>query len=207
MDIIVLITLFVALVNSIAALYYVLKSYEKISDNREDVRVELRELIQKNQSFRKEVQETSSGTLRLLARIEELEQKLEKLTEEQEELKLQDPDSKLYARARKMISLGADIDEVVRECEIPKSEAEMLFKVNNGSDVKQTQTNLSRGYESKPVVNNAFSSSFNGSNPINKYMSSLNVQQVENDNLNKIMPDDSKSMTKEEQDLMQAFKR
>jgi hypothetical protein len=38
-------------------------------------------------------------------------------------------------------------------------------------------------------------------------MSSLNVQQVENDNLNKIMPDDSKSMTKEEQDLMQAFKR
>lgn len=42
---------------------------------------------------------------------------------------LQDPDGRLYSRAARMVELGADIDEVMAECEIPKAEAELLISL------------------------------------------------------------------------------
>jgi len=46
------------------------------------------------------------------------------------QLKNQQPQDKLYSRAFKLVELGADIDEVVRECDIPLAEAEMLISVH-----------------------------------------------------------------------------
>jgi len=46
------------------------------------------------------------------------------------QLKNQQPQDKLYSRAFKLVELGADIDEVVRECDIPLAEAEMLMSVH-----------------------------------------------------------------------------
>jgi hypothetical protein len=42
----------------------------------------------------------------------------------------QQPQDKLYSRAFKLVELGADIEEVVRECDIPLAEAEMLISVH-----------------------------------------------------------------------------
>lgn len=42
----------------------------------------------------------------------------------------QQPQDKLYSRAFKLVELGAEIDEVVRECDIPLAEAEMLISVH-----------------------------------------------------------------------------
>lgn len=47
-----------------------------------------------------------------------------------EQIKNQQPQDKLYSRAFKLVELGADIDEVVRECDIPRAEAEMLLSVH-----------------------------------------------------------------------------
>ena len=41
----------------------------------------------------------------------------------------QQPEDKLYSRAFKLASLGADIDEIMQECELPRAEAEMLMSV------------------------------------------------------------------------------
>jgi len=38
-------------------------------------------------------------------------------------------EQKLYGRAKKMIEMGADIDELVIECEIPRAEAELLLSI------------------------------------------------------------------------------
>lgn len=38
-------------------------------------------------------------------------------------------EQKLYGRAKKMIEMGADIDELVVECEIPRAEAELLISI------------------------------------------------------------------------------
>jgi hypothetical protein len=47
-----------------------------------------------------------------------------------EQIKNQQPQDKLYSRAFKLVELGADIEEVVRECDIPRAEAEMLLSVH-----------------------------------------------------------------------------
>jgi cell shape-determining protein MreC len=47
-----------------------------------------------------------------------------------DQLQNQQPQDKLYSRAFKLVELGADIEEVVRECDIPQAEAEMLISVH-----------------------------------------------------------------------------
>jgi hypothetical protein len=42
----------------------------------------------------------------------------------------QQPEDKLYTRAQKLVELGADIAEIMQECDIPKAEAEMLLAVH-----------------------------------------------------------------------------
>ena len=59
----------------------------------------------------------------LTARIEELEHRLE-------ELQMMDPESKMYNRAVKMVKAGSSIEEVMDECELPRSEAQLLFSIH-----------------------------------------------------------------------------
>ncbi|MBA6389426.1 DUF2802 domain-containing protein [Colwellia sp. BRX10-3] len=47
-----------------------------------------------------------------------------------EQLLHQQPEDKLYTRAQKLVELGADIAEIMRECDIPRAEAEMLLSVH-----------------------------------------------------------------------------
>ncbi len=47
-----------------------------------------------------------------------------------EQLLHQQPEDKLYSRAQKLVELGADIEEIMRECDIPRPEAEMLLAVH-----------------------------------------------------------------------------
>lgn len=63
-----------------------------------------------------------------LANINEQQQQL---AEQQQKLELIDPDSRLYNRAVKMVQLGAPLDEVMRECELPRAEAELLFNLHS----------------------------------------------------------------------------
>lgn len=48
----------------------------------------------------------------------------------------QQPEDKLYSRAQKLVELGADIAEIMRECDIPRAEAEMLLAVHRKSAAK-----------------------------------------------------------------------
>ena len=41
----------------------------------------------------------------------------------------QQPEDKLYSRAYKLAALGADLEEIMRECELPRAEVEMLLSV------------------------------------------------------------------------------
>ena len=48
----------------------------------------------------------------------------------------QQPEDKLYSRAQKLVELGADIVEIMRECDIPRSEAEMLLAIHRQKESK-----------------------------------------------------------------------
>lgn len=54
--------------------------------------------------------------------LEQLEERLQHYTEQQ-------PEDKLYTRAFKMANLGAGIDEIMTECELPRAEVEMLLSL------------------------------------------------------------------------------
>lgn len=81
--------------------------------------------------------ETNSQQLESEQVSKQLEHRIKVLQQESieqkqiiEQIKNQQPQDKLYSRAFKLVGLGADIDEVVRECDIPRAEAEMLLSVH-----------------------------------------------------------------------------
>lgn len=47
-----------------------------------------------------------------------------------EKIQEQQPEDKLYSRAFKLVELGAPIEEIIKECDIPRAEAEMLVSIH-----------------------------------------------------------------------------
>ena len=88
---------------------------------------QLIDITDKGQSQHLESEQVSK---QLEHRIKVLQQESIELKQLIEQIKNQQPQDKLYSRAFKLVELGADIDEVVRECDIPRAEAEMLLSVH-----------------------------------------------------------------------------
>ena len=68
--------------------------------------------------------------------FQEMHHHLTVFMEEQEHLSLQQQDiikqggdNKLYQRASKMVALGADVSELMSECDMPKAEAELFVSL------------------------------------------------------------------------------
>ncbi|MDP5134895.1 DUF2802 domain-containing protein [Rheinheimera baltica] len=96
---------------------------------------------QQQQQSQLDVEELRAGiigvgqrVLQLDAALTELNDQLnvdmQALADKQQALQLTDPESKIYSRAMKMVKLGADLDEIIRECELPRAEAELLFNLH-----------------------------------------------------------------------------
>jgi hypothetical protein len=62
--------------------------------------------------------------------LSEVAENQAQLAEQQQKIDMFDPDSKLYNRAMKMVQLGAPLEEVMRECELPRAEAELLYNLH-----------------------------------------------------------------------------
>ena len=88
------------------------------------------QLASMDDAFKSKQVEDIQVSKQLEHRIKVLQQ--ENTTQKQllDQIKNQQPQDKLYSRAFKLVELGADIEEVVRECDIPRAEAEMLMSVH-----------------------------------------------------------------------------
>ncbi|MEW6989395.1 DUF2802 domain-containing protein [Colwelliaceae bacterium 6441] len=64
-------------------------------------------------------------------RIKVLQEKLAATNELVSQMQQQQPEDKLYSRAQKMVKLGADVEELVRECDLPYAEAEILIAMHH----------------------------------------------------------------------------
>lgn len=80
--------------------------------------------------LKSEVKEARSGFISLNKKIIEITEKLDLLETQQANVQVIDSESKLYSRAVKMADLGADIEEIIAECEIPRAEAELLMSLH-----------------------------------------------------------------------------
>lgn len=84
-----------------------------------------------------EIKELRSGIIGVGQRVisfeselSEQQQQLHQLMDKQQSLELADPDAKIYSRAMKMVELGAGLEEIIRECELPRAEAELLLSLH-----------------------------------------------------------------------------
>ena len=92
------------------------------------------------QGATKQSHETSSQISALANNLEQLQnnqaQQVELMGELGNKVLLLEQESepnRLYSRAKKMVELGADIDEIVSECELSRAEAELLLAMQGRS--------------------------------------------------------------------------
>lgn len=62
-------------------------------------------------------------------RIQSLQSDFLSLQEQTKHSLEQQPEDKLYSRAFKLAAKGADLEEIISECELPRAEAEMLLSL------------------------------------------------------------------------------
>ncbi|NKF50162.1 DUF2802 domain-containing protein [Shewanella sp. WXL01] len=106
------------------------KQMQKLKSKVDAVTVLLKESDRQREAVKRELQELRSGTIGMGRRVVEIENNLTKQSEKLEEASQQDPQAKLYSRALKMVELGAGVEELVTECELPKAEAELLIRLH-----------------------------------------------------------------------------
>ncbi|WP_299270821.1 DUF2802 domain-containing protein [uncultured Psychrosphaera sp.] len=80
-----------------------------------------------------QISELSNNLTTCFSPLENLENRIEEVASiiqlVQSDMSSESTEQKLYGRAKKMIEMGADINELVAECEIPRAEAELLISL------------------------------------------------------------------------------
>ena len=107
--------------------YLLIKKQVKKTDALELL---VKSLLASNESFKKQFAEIHSGTVGMGKKIRQLDIIVKKTQENQLNLVEQAPENRLYTRAAKMVELGASIEELMVECELPRAEAELLLNLH-----------------------------------------------------------------------------
>lgn len=92
-------------------------------------RQQTRHLDKELQKANKQLLEVRSVVVGLGQKVSEQQDIIQHLNERITELEQADSDGRLYSRASKMVQLGADINELIEECELPKAEAELMMSL------------------------------------------------------------------------------
>ena len=90
---------------------------------------QLRQCEKNLQKQNKQLLEIRSVVVGLGQSLTEQQGVFQHFNERIQELEHTDTDGRLYSRASKMVQLGADIDELIEECELPKAEAELMLSL------------------------------------------------------------------------------
>lgn len=106
------------------------KKYQNVLKKIDAISLVLKENNKSRERLKSELHELRSSSIGVGRRVMTLEEQLDGLKHQFEEMSLQDPDAKLYSRALKMVDLGADIDEIIKECELPQAEVELLIRLH-----------------------------------------------------------------------------
>ena len=119
----------------LAGLILLFKRYNsqlEINANQKQAQIELSKKVN---NLREEIHEIRSGNHGVMSRFKELVQQVDNLQASQqnlaENLVEQDPQSRFYSKGAKLISQGASLEDVMRECDMPAAEAELLFNLHN----------------------------------------------------------------------------
>ncbi|WP_175579778.1 DUF2802 domain-containing protein [Vibrio diazotrophicus] len=91
-------------------------------------RQQLRHSDKEQQKASKQLLEVRSVVVGLGKTVNDQQEIIKHLNDRLKELENADTDARLYSRASKMVKLGADLDELIEECELPKAELMMSLQ-------------------------------------------------------------------------------
>ncbi|NHI00177.1 MULTISPECIES: DUF2802 domain-containing protein [Oceanimonas] len=119
-----------ALLLALAAIMIAWQMWRRSQRKLDAMSTLMRELSRSRDSYRKQLEELQTANIGMGKKLADLGRQLGGLQEQQQELALKDPQSKLYSRAARMVQLGADVEEIMAECEMPRAEAELLLSLH-----------------------------------------------------------------------------
>lgn len=82
-----------------------------------------------NENLTKQFNELRTGSIGMSDKLVDLIEQIERVEVRQNEIAMNDSGGRLYSRASKMVELGADVNELMKECDLPKAEAELLLSL------------------------------------------------------------------------------
>ncbi|MGL6172010.1 MAG: DUF2802 domain-containing protein [Vibrio sp.] len=101
-------------------------------------RQQIRQLDKELQKSNRQLLEVRSAMVGLGQKVSEQQDVIRHLNDRLLEQENTDADARLYTRASKMVQLGADLNELIQECELPKAEAELMMSLQNKLTGKET---------------------------------------------------------------------
>lgn len=81
------------------------------------------------QEMLQHLEQTIASISAVVKQTSELTQELESTKDQVNILNARSTEQRLYGRAKKMIEMGAELDELINECEVPRAEAELLLSL------------------------------------------------------------------------------
>jgi hypothetical protein len=114
----------------LAILWYVVGNIKQTKIQLSEADSVIRIAVEKLEQLDDELHEIRSGNQALGKKVKELIVTINGLDDKQQQLADQDPQSRFYNKGAKLIAAGATLDEVMRECELPRAEAELLFSLH-----------------------------------------------------------------------------
>ncbi|MDP5254775.1 MULTISPECIES: DUF2802 domain-containing protein [unclassified Vibrio] len=114
---------------SVVLMLALVRVARKLALNSDHQRQQQRQVEKEHQKQNKQILELRSVLVGLGHKVNQQQSELQLLNERIAEIENADKDGRLYSRANKMVQLGADINEIIEECELPKAEAELMLSL------------------------------------------------------------------------------
>jgi hypothetical protein len=100
---------------------------QRQNDRQQESLSELQEHLLANQQ---ELQEVRVGSIGMGDKIKALVATVRQTASQQEQLASQDPQSRLYQQAAKVVASGYSVEDLMHECDMPKAEAELIYNLH-----------------------------------------------------------------------------
>jgi len=109
---------------------FTLMLFSKLKKKNHTLEVLIKSLLAQQEVNKRQFTEIHSGAVGMGKKLQQLDVAVKKTQENQVDLVASTPENRLYTRATKMVELGASIEELMIDCELPRAEAELLYNLH-----------------------------------------------------------------------------
>ena len=103
---------------------------QKQIKKNQSLEASIKSLLSNDDAFKLQFGEFSAGSIGMGKKTKQLELLIKKLEEGQQDIELDAPGNRMYTHAAKMVGLGATLEELMEECDLPRAEAQLVMNLH-----------------------------------------------------------------------------